>query len=387
MVENTVKKSSDKKKQFIIFGLCSVLALALCMITLVVTVNTLNDGSANSSDTKQLPSKTSLTDNSAELSGYIQALTDYARGNKFVKVNTYTDITVDDAKINVTDSSGKNSDTDKELFVYLKNKVLASVDGFYTADYTGIFGEVYSNMPTVELEGLQLSDCDLSVGLTDQDGNSVYDENGVIVDGDYYYITFVANGENVLHNELFETAFGLHKAPETGELFKEKIAENCTVENSDVAPSDFSLTAKVNRFTDEIAYIQIDRVYDVSADLIFINKLSVFGIKKVAFEYKVSQRYDYFYAGISFAQSELTVEQGSEGVLNVNAVIEDDSDYIVTFTSSDNSVATVDEMGYVKGVKESSAPVVITVTLDYLGEKFTDECTVYVKSSDKAKQG
>ena len=35
-------------------------------------------------------------------------------------------------------------------------------------------------------------------------------------------------------------------------------------------------------------------------------------------------------------------------------------------------------MGYVKGVKDSKEPVVITVELQYLGETFTDQCQVYV---------
>ena len=69
-------------------------------------------------------------------------------------------------------------------------------------------------------------------------------------------------------------------------------------------------------------------------------------------------------------------------MLSVNAVIENDSDYTVTFTSSDNSIVTVDEMGYVKGIEASCTPATVTVTLEYLGEKFTDECTVTVNDDN-----
>ena len=78
----------------------------------------------------------------------------------------------------------------------------------------------------------------------------------------------------------------------------------------------------------------------------------------------------------------MTVAPGTEAMLSVNAVIENDSDYKVSFTSSDSSVVTVDEMGYIKGIKSSNSPVTITVTLEYLGEKFTDECTVNVTEND-----
>ena len=65
-------------------------------------------------------------------------------------------------------------------------------------------------------------------------------------------------------------------------------------------------------------------------------------------------------------------------MLNVNAVIDDDSEYSVAFFSSDENVVTVDEMGYVKILKNSDVPIAITVQLNYLGEIFTDSCLVNV---------
>jgi uncharacterized protein YjdB len=70
----------------------------------------------------------------------------------------------------------------------------------------------------------------------------------------------------------------------------------------------------------------------------------------------------------------MTIEKGEEAQLTVNAVIEDDSEYKVKFNSSDESIATVDEMGYVTVLKEE--PVIIIVQLEYLGEIFTDERVV-----------
>ena len=55
-----------------------------------------------------------------------------------------------------------------------------------------------------------------------------------------------------------------------------------------------------------------------------------------------------------------------------------DSEYSVEFSSSDEDVAFVDEMGYVKGLKNCDVPTIITVKLNYLGETFTDTCVVNV---------
>ena len=115
----------------------------------------------------------------------------------------------------------------------------------------------------------------------------------------------------------------------------------------------------------------------------FKGDLAVFGEKEFIFPYSVTDTYEYFYAGVALSENEIFIEEGDEVNLTVNAVIEDDSEYEVTFSSSDTSIATVDEMGYVKGVKLSDEPVTITVTLTYMGETFTDECIVYVGNAEE----
>ena len=75
-----------------------------------------------------------------------------------------------------------------------------------------------------------------------------------------------------------------------------------------------------------------------------MNTLSVFGTKTVEFQYGVNEKYEYFYAGVTLSQNEMTIEKGEEAQLTVNAVIEDDSEYKVKFNSSDESIATVDEI-------------------------------------------
>ena len=59
-------------------------------------------------------------------------------------------------------------------------------------------------------------------------------------------------------------------------------------------------------------------------------------------------------------------------------LIDDDSEYTVEFISSMDDVVSVDEMGYIKGLKNTDVPTTITVKLNYLGETFTDTCIVYV---------
>lgn len=370
----------SKKGQFIVFGMCSLLALVLCMVTLVITVNQVeSEGVSAEPEQQTLQNKTQLDNKSPVLAEYISELVDKTHNNKFIKVNSFTDISVDDDKIVVTDEQGDS--VDPTLLIYAKNKILGVADSWYGADYTGVFGTAYDKMPVVELTSHEGVKGSFTTGLADDNGQPVYNDEGELVDGDCYYVTFVVVGEMVTDNSLSQ-AFRLDQAPDAGKKITEEISSVCQVSRGVVTPGDFKITAKVNRVTDEIVYIEITRLYNISARLDFKGDMESFGTADVQLEYKVTEHFDYYYAGISFTDEQISADVGGEVALTVNAVIEDDSEYKVHFTSSDESVVTVDEMGYATVHKESAEPVYVTVTLEYLGERFTDKCAINVRTEE-----
>ena len=365
------EKNKSKKIQFLLFGICSFVALIICTAVLVITVRTVEKSNTVIAE-HETQSKTELKDEKAELAGYIGRLTFKAVGDRFVKANTYTDISVDDSKIVAAESA-------KSLLVYAKNKMLGTVDSYYGEDKTGAFGKADNALPAVILPISDITEHTFSVGQADEEGNPVYDSStGELVDADYYYISFALDPDSEKAAELFCA----YEDEAVADKLVSEISSVCSVRKTSAEPSAFSLKAKVNRITDEIDYIIFEKVYTVKADVNFKDKLEIFGSDEIEFEYKAEKKFEYSYAGISFAQTAVTIEPGSETALSVNAVIEDDSEYKVTFTSSDDSIVTVDEMGYVKGIGASCVPVTVTVTLDYLGHRFTDECTVTVNDND-----
>lgn len=66
--------------------------------------------------------------------------------------------------------------------------------------------------------------------------------------------------------------------------------------------------------------------------------------------------------------------------LNPTISVDEGVNYTVTYTSSNPSVATVDENGNVYGAKKGSADITVTVTDEY-GNSASDTCTVQVKYS------
>ena len=375
MAEN---KNKSKKNQYLIFALCSLLAVAVCMAVLVVTVRTV-EGNTSGTVEYETASKTEIKGETAELLDYLRALTQKTSADRFIKADTYTDISVDDGSVAVYSSNG---DTDRSLLVYAKNKMLGGVDGCYPEDYKGVFGTVYEDMPVIDLPVSLVADSRFSVGEADADGNPVYNtDTGELIDPDYYFLTLYLN-ENAFSDGTVSELFSLDEEKSVAEKFKAELDGKCVIDACDAEIKELKIFAKVNRLTDEILFINFEKTYTVSADVAFKNELEVFGSKKLDFDYKVNKKYEYRYAGISFAQAAVTVAPGDETALTVSAIIENDSDYTVSFASSDEAVAAIDEMGYVKGIRESDTPVTITVTLEYLGETFTDECTVTVSNDD-----
>lgn len=376
MAENNAKKTQSKKKQFILFGLCSFLAMVICMVTLVITVKKVendNMGSAVTHTKEETGNNTLIKNESDDLTEYISLATQMTQNDKFIKVNTYRDITIDDGTIKV---DGESDSKDVALIGYVKNQITGVVDGFYGEDYVGEFGTVYEKMPQINLSGISGLVCDMNVGLHDENGEPVYDEEGNLIDKEYYYLTYTVNGDEV-KGEAYEKAFGLDNVADIESLIKSEIASVCSVNSASVQKAAFIIRAKVGVEDSKLSYVEVERNYKVKADLEFVNELAVFGEKTVEFDYKIIERNEYSFAGVSFSENNIVLEKGDEAALTVNAVIENDSDYAVSFKSSDENAVTVDEMGYVKVLEERDEPVYITVELNYLGEKFTDECIVY----------
>jgi uncharacterized protein YjdB len=368
-----MSKKDNKKRQFIIFGLCSFIALVLCLVTLVITVDRV-ERADKTAQAQERSSKTVLQNDSEALTEYILKLTQHSNKNKFVKADFRTEVTIDDGTVKIDGDSSK-----AQLFVYVKNKVVSSIDDIYGEDVKGVFGTVSSYMPLLDLSELNSLHCQYSQGQADENGDPVLDDEGNLIDADYYFLTFTVDGSSVV-GEKSKRAFYSNESLDVEKSVKEALLPDCSIDFKEIKPLEYVINTKVNRFTDEIVSVEIQRNFNVRADMEFLNSLSVFGKRNVEFNYTVKEIYDYKYAGIKFSENSFKAEAGDELSLTVNAVIENESEYKVTFISSDESIATVDEMGYVQILK--AEPVTITVKLNYLGEVFEDVCYINAPSAD-----
>ncbi len=364
---------NNKIKQFIAFGVCSVVALALCLVVLVVTVNNL-DSDSSAVVNKTIINRTELNSSKETLVEYINKIV-LRTDDRFVKTKNYTDVSVNDISVL---NDAENEDNDEALLNFVKDRMHSTIDSYYAEDFEGCFEKSNSKKPAFILDKNALKNAEFSIGQVDENGESVFDDDGNPVDSEYYFLTYCVDIDNKSYYKKLSEIFSVENDLNAKKQFINDIKDNCKIENFDAKPDSFIIKARVSRENDEIQYINVIRTYNIKFKATFINDAEFFGEKDVSFIYTVTDTYEYSYAGIAFVEDEVTVNINEEQILNVNAIIDNDSDYTVEFLSSDENVAIVDEMGYVKGLKKCDVPATITVKLSYLGEIFTDTCIVNV---------
>ena len=364
---------NNKFKLFVAFGVSSVIALALCLAVLIVTVNNL-DSNIISEENKTIINKTELDSSKETLVKYINKLI-LSTDDRFVKTKIYTGVSVNDIK--VLNSSDKQS-KDEALLNFAKDRFISVIDSYYAEDFAGSFEKNDSKKLHLVLSENELQRADYSIGQVNENGESVFDNEGNLVDEQYYYLSYIVDVKNKLFNKETSGIFSIEEDISAKKQFVEAVKESYIIETFDAKPTDFIIKAKVNRENDKIECIDVIRNYAITVKGEFLNDVEFLGEKEISFIYAVTDTYEYSYAGISLVEDEIKIDFDEEYMLNVKAVIDNDSEYTVEFSSSDESVVTVDEMGYIKVLKNSEAPVTITVKLNYLGETFIDTCIVNV---------
>ncbi len=151
--------------------------------------------------------------------------------------------------------------------------------------------------------------------------------------------------------------------------------------NEKLVPCDVVFTLTYDNKTKEISCLSVERAYTYSSNISFVNTLYKAGSASLSMTPVFTESYEISYAGIKIEEDIKTLTKNGYDTLTITPFTESnlsEDEYTLSFTSSDESVATVDENGQVSAVNESEKSVTVTVTLQYLGKTFTDSCKVYV---------
>lgn len=369
----TEKQSMSRKALFALFGLCTAATIAICCVLIVTTANLVEtDDVYDFQEETYNESATPLPERGADALAYLNTLLQEAADNTRVFHVLSADISVEDDSV-----TWDGPESERNILLYMKNALLSEARTYYPENTTGKFRQGTLFVPPVTLRADECSTIGCSEGrLEEQNGEEV------LKDEDSYFFDITVPGGAYPAPE--DSSIAATFRAEIGAMLEEMplaVSHDVIVTDITITPGEFEIHAQSDRLTDQITRISYLRRYNVQAKLIFQGRYADIGVRTLSFEYQAQEKYDYTWASVRFTEESISVEPGKDVQAAVHAILNDDEDYDIAFELSDTSVASIDELGYVRGIAESKEPITLTVRLTYLGHTYTDTCEVYVKYS------
>jgi hypothetical protein len=321
-----------------------------------------------------LPSARELPTDKDGVLAYVKELYTAAAGSNDVEMNWHTDIKLNNFG---EDVSAPLSDADLEIFKFIREH----------ADEDGLIRSMYpkaDNVRQAANEGAYAFDvtADQITGFTAERGR--HNDNGDIVDDDYYYVTF----------ELDPAVTDTAAIPEsdTYKRFTEALGAAFSVSDPAFEATGVRMNVKIARAFDELVSVEITRAYKATAKLTTTPAYAALapeGTFEVTFPYESTEKIGFKYYGAHFTQSSIATTPGDMKALparvNVNSAATED-DYTLTFDVSDDGILKIDEDGVMTVLSADKETVMIKMTLEYEGKTYTDELLVYITELEVATE-
>ncbi len=179
-------------------------------------------------------------------------------------------------------------------------------------------------------------------------------------------------------NDIAEKCFNKRSDEEINALTKDVLAGKAVAENTTVKYNGLTLTYKVKRTTNEIVYLEYKKDMTVSADVSFTGDFEKVPAGKLTFDITESNHFDFTWPALILSESKMNIEPKNSDNLLATLICDEPTKYNVTWTSSDENIAKVDEEGYIKAGKEAGKSAIITASFKFGGKVFSDSCEITV---------
>ena len=196
---------------------------------------------------------------------------------------------------------------------------------------------------------------------------------------DQYTFTVELADSPALAEQLFSPS-----PAEVEAIVKPAVAQFAQLTNVASETTWLSIRFVTDRATDELKSLSYCKEANASADVDFTGDYASLGTVQCSADISEETAYSFTWPAIVLNKHTLTLAPGKKEQITAERICDDPKAYSITWTSSDESVVSVDSKGYVKACKKlSGQPGVATVTASYEfgGKTYTDSCVVTVKVS------
>lgn len=276
-------------------------------------------------------------------------------------------------ELNIPDESIKTQPDSEGLISvakYIKNDIISEISRNYPGK-SFEFGEDFSGiLLPVTFTPNDILSADCIQGGTNEDG--------LPVDEDFYFLSFKFKESSYPPDSdcALYSSLNLKGKEKILNDVKQRIKSMAQVEKCSIKCSDFRIEAKVSRLTDKLEYINYIRGYDFELTLRFKGDFAQLATRELVFSFYSTDKYTFSSAGISLNIHQLWLKKGD--TQTVVAYKNPEENVSINWSSSNDDIASVDEDGYIRCKKISKEPVAITASFEFLGNRYTDSCEVYV---------
>ena len=302
-------------------------------------------------------------------SDYLNKMISLTGDSSKVKTKVETSVHVDSDSIKT-----EASKADLNTLKYIINSAAGKYGELYPS-HDGDFGDGFNDLPSSQLSGDDIDEFKFERGTVDPDDKETIGEDN------YNYFDVTVKSSEITPDSGISTTFNAFEIDKVIEALSSDAAELFDITSAEISLGSNRIDGKVQRLLDRIDNVRFTAEFLIKIDVSFKGAYSALGEKTLEFKYIVETKYSYGWAGVDITEDSISYKVGEEEALPISAVISDKAtkeNYTIAFTSSDESVLTVDKDGNTKAVKESKNPVTVTVELKYLGNTYTDSCEVYV---------
>lgn len=145
----------------------------------------------------------------------------------------------------------------------------------------------------------------------------------------------------------------------------------------ETVPENLELNFRINRQTGELTYLDYKKDMTAKADVAFKGSFAPLG--KTAIEAKLSERFknEFTWPALTLSEEEKIIEPKKSDNLTATLTCSDPTKPVVTWSSSNEDVVTIDDEGYMKAGKQAGESTV-TATFEFNGKTYSDTCLIKV---------
>ncbi len=297
--------------------------------------------------------------------------------------------TADNFEVNTDTLETSGSEQLKTAMLYAVNEFDSQLDSNFKSVSTD-FGEIITdkiNVPEIKTDDIIDFSCDYIYYQCPSCGeeNDEALPNCEICGGinpynmkyrDEYTVTLTL----AVNDRTLGGNFNKRTLEEAKALCGDALSGSADIEKLDIAYNKLKIVYRVQRLTDKLTYLDYRKEMTVNADVNFLNKYASLGNANTTFEIYENNSYSFTWPGLSLSAHEMTVEPKTTNNLLATLTCTDPLAPTVTWTSSDESILSVDKEGYFKANKQIGTAT-ITASFEFNGQIYTDECLVNVKYS------